>query len=117
MINLTIFTLKLSVSHLWIVMFLFLRLMEFICLISFDLIEYLAMLQNLTLTIMFLLGNFLIKVIGIMNFAIFFSKLYRRCYDCNLNSMSDLDFPCAGDCQSQSYIVPRILIKENVWHI
>ena len=60
------------------VMFLALHPMECISLSSFVLLEHLAMILTSTLAINCKLRNFLNKAIGIINFAIFFS---RRNYD------------------------------------
>ena len=69
MINVTTLILKLSICHFQIVMFLALHPMESISLISFVLLEHLAMLLTSKLAINCELINFLNKVIGIINFA------------------------------------------------
>ena len=63
------------------VMFLALHPMESISLISFVLLEHLAMLLTSTLTINCYLRNFLNKAIGIINFAKPFLNFFRRYYD------------------------------------
>ena len=78
MINVTVFILKLSISHFWMVMFLALHPMESISLNSFVLLEHLTMLLTSTHTINCKLRNFLNKAIGFINFA---KPFYRRYYD------------------------------------
>ena len=62
-------------------MFLALHPMESISLISFVLLEHLAMLLTSTLTINCYLRNLLNKAIGIINFAKPFLNFFRRYYD------------------------------------
>ena len=69
MINVTTLILKLSIFHFKMVMFLALHPTESMSLNSFVLLEHLAMLLTSTPAINCLLGNFLSRAIGIINFA------------------------------------------------